>query len=310
VVLLDQRAVEADQASVVELLLLFLEDVLARRLVEQLAGGDVQGHGDVLARGVAGLLDRLDHHLAGGLGAVQVGGEAALVADGGRELPLAQDLLQVVEHLGAGAQGLLEAGQAQRDDHELLEVEGVVGVGAAVDDVHQGHRQHAGVGATQVLVQRHLQLERRRPRDRHGHAQDGVGADLALVGGAVRRQHRRIDAGLVEGVAADHHRGQQLADVVDRLLHALAQVALAVAVPQLQRLVLAGRGARGHRPGGGRPRLQLDLGLDGGVAPGIEDLAGADALDDGFGGLAHGGPHICTIGVTPESAKLEAKPGA
>ena len=90
-----------------------------------------------------------------------------------------------------------------------------------------------GTGSTRALgPPRYLysgisQLERRRPGRRHGHAQDGVGARLGLVGGAVGRQHRRVQPGLIEGVAADHRRGQDLADVVHRLVHALAQVALA-----------------------------------------------------------------------------------
>ena len=36
-------------------------------------------------------------------------------------------------------------------DHEFLEVDGGVGVGAAVDDVGHGHRQDFGVGPTEVL---------------------------------------------------------------------------------------------------------------------------------------------------------------
>src|SRR3954469_21639646 len=40
---------------------------------------------------------------------------------------------------GAGAGG--EGGRAGGDDHELLEVDRVVGVRAAVDDVHHRHRQ-------------------------------------------------------------------------------------------------------------------------------------------------------------------------
>ena len=47
-----------------------------------------------------------------------------------------QQLLQRMEDLGAVAQRLAEARRADRQDHELLDVEAVVGVRAAVDDVH------------------------------------------------------------------------------------------------------------------------------------------------------------------------------
>ena len=55
------------------------------------------------------------------------------------------------------------------------------------------------------------------------------------------------------------------------------------AVAQLDRLVLAGRGARRARsPGRVAPGREHDLDLDGGVAARVEDLAADDVLD-----LAH-----------------------
>ncbi len=50
-----------------------------------------------------------------------------------------QQLLQGVEHLDACAQRLAEAGRAQRHNHELLEIERVVRMRTAIDDVHLGH---------------------------------------------------------------------------------------------------------------------------------------------------------------------------
>ena len=155
-------------------------------------------------------------------------------------------------------------------------------MGAAVDDVHQRHGQHARARPAQVLVERQPDLVRGRARHRHRHAQHRVGADLALVGRAVDRQHRGVEPRLVERVAPDDHRPQHLGDVVARLADALAQVALLVAVAQLQRLVLAGRRARRHGGGADRAGLQLDVDLDGRIAARIQDLAGQDALDDGF----------------------------
>src|SRR5207245_3558199 len=65
----------------------------------------------------------------------------------------------------------------------------------------------------------------------------------------------------------------RLLDVGHGSLNALAPVALAVAVAQLQRLPLAGGRAGGNRRAAPRARLELDLGLHGGIAAGIEDLA-------------------------------------
>ena len=75
-----------------------------------------------------------------------------------------------------------------------------------------------------------------------------------------------------------------LGHVRDRRQDALAAVAGLVAVPQLDGLVDAGRGA--GRDGGPAQRAVLrdDVDLDGGVAARVEDLPG---VDPGDGGVAH-----------------------
>ena len=78
------------------------------------------------------------------LARAEIRGEAALVADSGREPALVQQALQRVVDLGADLQRLGERAGAGRHDHELLEVEGVRRVGAAVDDVHHRHGQGHG----------------------------------------------------------------------------------------------------------------------------------------------------------------------
>lgn len=74
-------------------------------------------------------------------------GEAAFVAERGREAALSEDVGEGVVGLGDGAEGVGEAGQADGCDHEFLEVDAAVGVGAAVEDVGQRYRQDAGVVA-------------------------------------------------------------------------------------------------------------------------------------------------------------------
>ena len=67
-----------------------------------------------------------------------------------------------------------------------------------------------------------------------------------MVGRAVQLDHRRVEAALIE-VAADQGLAEVAVDVADRRQHALAEVALLVAVAQFEGLALAGRGARRHR---------------------------------------------------------------
>ena len=68
------------------------------------------------------------------------------------------------------------------------------------------------------------------------------------------------------------------------------------AVAQLRRLELAGRRAGRHRGAAEGARAQRDLGLDGGVAARVEDLAGVDAFD-------------LTQGFAPSLGRLQASLG-
>ena len=69
---------------------------------------------------------------------------------------------------------------------------------------------------------------------------------LRLVVGAVEVEHQLVDAALVERVEALERVGDLVVDETDGLADALAAVAVA-AVTELDRLVLPGRRAGGHR---------------------------------------------------------------
>ena len=154
-----------------------------------------------------------------------------------------------MEHLRAPAQGLAERRRSERHDHELLQVDVVVRVLAAVEHVHHRHRQRPRALAAQVAVEREAERVGAGPRRRERDAERGVGAEPALVGRAVQLDEQRVDAPLVAGVHALEARGDGLAHVAGRLELALAAVARGVAVAQLDRLVLAGGGAgRDGRP--------------------------------------------------------------
>src|SRR5439155_13718329 len=78
--------------------------------------------------------------------------------------------------------------------------------------------------------------------------------------------------------------------VLDGLLHPLAEVASLVAVPQLEGLVLAGRGARRNGGPPQRARLRVNLHLQGGIAARIEDLPRQHFDDLGHGHADLSGP--------------------
>ena len=136
---------------------------------------------------------------------------------------------------------------ADRHDHEFLEVDRVVGVRAAVDDVHHRHRQHARLRAADVAVERQARGLGRGLGDGQRDAEDRVGAEARLVRRAVELDQRLVDGDLILGIhAAD--RVEDLALTLSTALqHALAAVAALVAVAQLDRLVRAGARRRTAR---------------------------------------------------------------
>ena len=262
-----------------ELSVELLAGELVLAVLVELGSGAVERQQHVLPRLVAGLGHRLEDQLERLLGAGDVGGEAALVADRGREAALVEQLLQRVEDLGAAAQRLAEALRTDRHDHEFLDVQAVVGVRAAVDDVHHRHRHLHRAHAAEVAVERQAGLLGRRLGHRHRDGQHGVGAEARLVVAAVELDQGLVDEGLLLGIEADDGFGDLGVDVLDGLQHALAEVAAGVAVAQFDGLARAGGGARGHGGAAHDARFEQDVGLDGGIAARVENLAGDDIND-------------------------------
>ncbi len=274
---LHQALVELYEAGRIERLPLAFHDVFAA-LVEFGRGG-IEAQRDLFARLVARALDGLHDEVERGLGAGQVGREAAFVADVGVVAGVVKLLLQRVEDFGSDPHGLRERGRGNRQDHELLEVDRIVRVRAAVDDVHHRHRQGARMRAADIAVERQVRLGRRRLGHRQADAQDCVGAQARLVLGAVQLDHRGVERFLLARLQARDSVEDLAVDGIHGLAHALAAIALLVAVAQFDRLMRAGRGAGRH----GRTPLgagfQRDIHLDGGIAPAVQDFTGAKVGD-------------------------------
>ena len=234
----------------------------------------------VLACLVAGLADRAYHEIEGGIRRRQVRRKTALVADIGVVAGLFQLAAQRVEDFRAAAQRFGEARSPHGEDHEFLEIDRVVGVHAAVDDVHHRHRQGPRRGAADIAIERHVEGFGRRLGAGQRDAEDGVGPKPALVRRAVEIDHDLVDLDLLlDGLIAQRLEDFAV-DGLDRLLHALAEIALVVAVAQFDRLMRAGGGARWHRRTADRAVFQHHIDFNGGIAPAIENFAAND-VDDG-----------------------------
>jgi hypothetical protein len=141
-------------------------------------------------------------------------------------------------------------------------------------------------GPAERAIQREPQRVRRRVGQRERDAEDRVRAEVRLVGRAVELEERAVELALVVRVDPVEGRRDHLVHVRHGPEHALAAEAFGVPVPELERLVLARRGAARHRGAAEGAVDQDRVDLDGGVPARIEHLAGQDGFDQG-----HGGPY-------------------
>ena len=145
--------------------------------------------------------------------------------------------------LGADLHRLGERARPYRGDHELLEVDRVLGVDAAVQNVHRRHRQQRRLVAGQVSPERLTRFGRRGAREGHRDPEYRVGAESRLALGSIELDQGPIKVFLVGNLPLSERVGDLTIDVRDRLRHALAAKGAIAAVPQFERLTSAGGGA-------------------------------------------------------------------
>ena len=253
--------------------------VLAGLLVVELGGSHVEGDADLLARLVAGGGDGVHDVVQGVLVGLHLRSEAALVAEAGVQALLLQDVLQGVVDLDASLQSLAVGVEAVRGDHVLLDVGGEVSVGATVHDVHVRDRQDVAVGAADVAVQRLIRGLGGSVQSGQGHAEDGVGAQTALVRGAVELDHGLIESALIGSVHADDLRSDLLVHGLDGVEHALALVNGLVAIATLPSLGFTGGSTGRNEAQALSTVIGVKNDLDGRVAAGIENLTRVNAFN-------------------------------
>ena len=158
-------------------------------------------------------------------------------------------------------------------------------MGAAIDDVHHGNGEHARLRAADVTIKRQRSRFGGRLRYCEGHAENCVGAEPRLVGGAVERNQSFVDDDLIFRLIAKQSLGDFAVHAFDSRQNALAHVAFGVPVALLDRLMGAGGGSGGNRRAARRAILQRHIDFNGGVSARIQDFAGVDVDDFGHLGL-------------------------
>src|SRR5688572_32211287 len=73
-----------------------------------------------------------------------------------------------MKNFSSDSQRLTERGGSDWNNHELLKVDVVIGVRAAIDDVHHRHRQRARIWTTEISIKGDFKIGRSRAGSRHG----------------------------------------------------------------------------------------------------------------------------------------------
>ena len=184
-----------------------------------------------------------------------------------------------MEAFSAGTERFGERRHADRQEHELLEVDACLRMGAAVQHVELRHRQHHRPFVAETAIQRQALDHCGCVTARQAHREDGVGTEVRLVRRAVKRDHPRVERRLVHDIEPHQLRTDHADHVGECVAHALAAVALWVAIAKLDGLVDPRAGAAGH------PRASLDTArechhrLERRVAARVEDLERRDSLE-------------------------------
>ena len=152
---------------------------------------------------------------------------------------LCENFLEGVEDLDAHAESLREFGCAERDDHELLEIDGVIGVGASVQDVHHGNGQGGCTCAAEVAIQGGALGSGGRAGGGQGDRQDRVGPKAALVRSAIQVKHDLVYAGLLRSVMREEGFSDLSVDGGDRLGDAFTEIAGLIAIAEFDGFMLA-----------------------------------------------------------------------
>ena len=210
------------------------------------------------------------------------GGEAALVADARGEPLVLQEPLERVKDLDAHPEGFAEASGAGRRQHEFLDVEAVVGMGAAVDHVHQRHRagdaRRGRRGTGRAAARASSAAARATARDTPSSAlaprPDLLGVPSSSSSARSIRACSPASMPSISGaiVSTTFWTARRTP---------LPVVAPGIVIAELDGLALARRGAGWHERAPERARREPDLDLDGGVATRVENLARVNVLDLG-----------------------------
>jgi len=113
----------------------------------------------------------------------------------------------------------------------------------------------------------------------HGNRENGVGSELALVGGAIEIDQFAIDGGLVLRIHVKDGRADLVVDVSDGLRGSLAEVPRLIAIAKFDRFMFAGGRSGWHRRAAHASVREINVRFHSRIATGVKDLPSKGSYD-------------------------------
>lgn len=164
-------------------------------------------------------------------------------------------------------------------DHEFLEIDVVVRVLSAIDDVHHRDGEEICRGTAEIPVSGQTEREGRSLAGGNGNAEDRVCAQCFLMNGAVQFDHPAVKGKLFVGVHSDEGRSYEFIYVFHCAKNAFAAKTFFVPVAKFHGFPSSRRGSRRDRGPPENSALQHNVHFDSRIPARIEDLPGDNLLD-------------------------------
>ena len=131
------------------------------RFFVELRRRGIHGNHEVSSRSKSGRFNCFYEILQGFFIVLEVRRKTTFIPHCCRMTILRQDALKRMEHFGALLQRFRPRTSTYRHNHKFLEIDGIVRMFSAVNNIHHGNRQSLGIYTANVIVQRHTVLIRR-----------------------------------------------------------------------------------------------------------------------------------------------------
>ena len=155
-------------------------------------------------------------------------------------------------------------------------------MGAAVKDVHHGHRQNPGIVAANITVQADTQSVGSGLGACQRNTQNGVGTQTALIGGSVQSNHEPVNFRLVQYVFTLQCLSNFAVHMIYSPADTLTKVTALITVTQFACFVNTGGSAGRYGGSSDDTVFQHYIHFHSGISAGIQDFSCQNVLNQKF----------------------------